>query len=342
MKNYQYLCDDKSVCYPFLKKHLWAPCLRFIPLRRSANTITLLGNLCSFVAFAFLALTPLTGVPSAAFLLPSAALFLYLSLDNIDGAQARRSGSSSPLGEFLDHWCDAFNAGFMVLGFCLATGFPAWQTLLILGVAGLAYLATMWEQRTTGWLKFGPVGTVEGILLTCMMYVLVAIFGVEAVARTPVLGSLSGAQLFYIIACTGFAHQALSSILRVRKHLGDFLPLAAMLTLGSFWYALGDVDFTAMAFFFVCTSCLTGGRQIIARVRERPYRPGDLVVFVGATAGLVAGLAGASSLSQSVLAWSLVAYLAFQLGGDFVRTTTALSEYLRPRELLSTYFLRHR
>src|SRR6185369_1587194 len=117
-------------------------------MRRSANTITLLGNLCSVVAFVFCALAPITGASGLAFVLPAIALFMYLSLDNIDGAQARRTGSSSPLGEFLDHWCDAFNAGFLVLGFCLAMNVPAWQTLLVLGLAGVAYFATMWEQRT--------------------------------------------------------------------------------------------------------------------------------------------------------------------------------------------------
>src|SRR5258706_3990675 len=159
VNNYQYLCEDKSVTYPVLKKYLWAPCLRFIPMRRSANSITLLGNLCSVVAFVFLALTPHTGATGLAFLLPAAAIFLYLSLDNIDGAQARRSGSSSPLGEFLDHWCDAFNTGFLVLGYCFAMNVPAWQSRLVLRLAGGAYFAATWEHRTTGGLPFRPLGT---------------------------------------------------------------------------------------------------------------------------------------------------------------------------------------
>ena len=33
----------------------------------------------------------------------SAGLFIYQSLDAIDGKQARRTGSSSPLGEVFDH-----------------------------------------------------------------------------------------------------------------------------------------------------------------------------------------------------------------------------------------------
>ena len=33
----------------------------------------------------------------------------YLNMDAIDGKQARRTGTSSPLGELFDHGCDAIN-----------------------------------------------------------------------------------------------------------------------------------------------------------------------------------------------------------------------------------------
>ena len=36
-------------------------------------------------------------------------LFLYQSFDAIDGKQARRTGTSGPLGELFDHCCDALN-----------------------------------------------------------------------------------------------------------------------------------------------------------------------------------------------------------------------------------------
>ena len=42
-------------------------------------------------------------------------LFLYQSLDAIDGKQARRTNSSSPLGELFDHGCDSVSAGNFVL-----------------------------------------------------------------------------------------------------------------------------------------------------------------------------------------------------------------------------------
>lgn len=49
--------------------------------------------------------------PRWAFLLCAIGLFIYQSLDAIDGKQARRTDSSSPLGELFDHGCDSISTG---------------------------------------------------------------------------------------------------------------------------------------------------------------------------------------------------------------------------------------
>ena len=41
-------------------------------------------------------------------------LFIYQSLDAIDGKQARRTNSNSPLGELFDHGCDALSTGLQI------------------------------------------------------------------------------------------------------------------------------------------------------------------------------------------------------------------------------------
>jgi len=38
-------------------------------------------------------------------------IFVYQSLDAIDGKQARRTNTASPLGELFDHGCDSVSAG---------------------------------------------------------------------------------------------------------------------------------------------------------------------------------------------------------------------------------------
>ena len=60
----------------------------------------------SLSCFAFLA-----QLPGWAFLLAGVGLFIYQSLDAIDGKQARRTGSATPLGELFDHGCDSVSSG---------------------------------------------------------------------------------------------------------------------------------------------------------------------------------------------------------------------------------------
>lgn len=49
--------------------------------------------------------------PLWAYLMCAVGLFIYQSLDAIDGKQARRTNSSSPLGELFDHGCDSLSTG---------------------------------------------------------------------------------------------------------------------------------------------------------------------------------------------------------------------------------------
>lgn len=49
--------------------------------------------------------------PSWAYYICALGLFTYQALDAIDGKQARRTNSSSPLGELFDHGCDCVSIG---------------------------------------------------------------------------------------------------------------------------------------------------------------------------------------------------------------------------------------
>jgi phosphatidylglycerophosphate synthase len=49
--------------------------------------------------------------PRWAALMCAAGIFIYQTLDAIDGKQARRTNSSSPLGELFDHGCDSLSTG---------------------------------------------------------------------------------------------------------------------------------------------------------------------------------------------------------------------------------------
>lgn len=122
--NFEY--NGRSVSYSY--KYLWAPladfCLNFIPKSMAPNLITLTG----FLIFIAGCLNVMIQTPISSNVTPSSILilgictFVYQTLDNIDGKQARRTGTSSPLGMLFDHGLDAlcsiflsFTAGRMML-----------------------------------------------------------------------------------------------------------------------------------------------------------------------------------------------------------------------------------
>ena len=49
-------------------------------------------------------------------------LNLEQTLDAVDGKQARRTGSQSPLGELFDHGCDSLSTIFLSLSVMLTVG----------------------------------------------------------------------------------------------------------------------------------------------------------------------------------------------------------------------------
>lgn len=62
-------------------------------------------------------------------------LFVYQSLDSIDGKQARRTNTSSPLGELFDHGCDSISTIFVALSACISCQlghYPNWLFFQVL------------------------------------------------------------------------------------------------------------------------------------------------------------------------------------------------------------------
>jgi phosphatidylglycerophosphate synthase len=89
--------------------------LRLVPIWMAPNLITTLAFVLALVGqVPLLAYGP--DRPDWAVLLFAVCLFLYQTLDNIDGKQARRTGSSSALGMLFDHGLDTITAYSLTLG----------------------------------------------------------------------------------------------------------------------------------------------------------------------------------------------------------------------------------
>lgn len=104
---------------------------------------------------------------------------MYQSFDNVDGKQARRTGSSSPLGELFDHGIDSLNCtlGGVVLAACLGFG-PTRQGAVVVLVSAWPMYISSWEQFHTGTLYLGYFnGPTEGILIAVLCMLVSAVCG---------------------------------------------------------------------------------------------------------------------------------------------------------------------
>ncbi|CAH7666163.1 CDP-alcohol phosphatidyltransferase-domain-containing protein [Phakopsora pachyrhizi] len=106
-------------------------------------------------------------------------LWIYQSLDAIDGKQARRTGTSGPLGELFDHGCDALNTtlGCILASASLNLGFSWWTVASQVSSLASFYLTT-WEEYHTGTLYLSSFsGPVEGILLVIAVFSITSLLG---------------------------------------------------------------------------------------------------------------------------------------------------------------------
>lgn len=106
-------------------------------------------------------------------------MWIYSTFDNVDGKQARRTGTSSPLGELFDHAVDALNCttGGLLQAAGVALG-PSHWTFMIIGIASTAFFFATWETFYTGTLYLGTInGPTEGLIITITSLFISGIYG---------------------------------------------------------------------------------------------------------------------------------------------------------------------
>ena len=118
-----------------------------VPLWMAPNLITMAGLIVNILTSLVLVLY----CPTATEVAPwwttfscALGLFIYQTLDAIDGKQARRTKTSSPLGELFDHGCDSVSTVFVSIASCCAVRlglYPGWM-LFQVTLSSLSHLIT--------------------------------------------------------------------------------------------------------------------------------------------------------------------------------------------------------
>ncbi|XP_025895296.1 ethanolaminephosphotransferase 1-like [Nothoprocta perdicaria] len=236
---------------------LWDKIIKIVPLWIAPNVLTFSGFVMVLVNYFLLTFydwdytasgTSPGLIPTWVWLFSAFTTFCAYTLDSIDGKQARRTQSSSPLGELFDHGLDSWATSIFVLSFFSVcsrdngkTGVSVYTMYLYLSIVLFNFLCSHWEKYNTGVL-FLPWGYDLSQVVLIAAYLLTGAVGVEVWHRPFLFGYyitdvlvilLIGFSLFLSFPQTLYnIHRArLKKTLKIGSLYEGLLPLVSPLLL---------------------------------------------------------------------------------------------------------------
>ncbi|CAK1364203.1 Choline/ethanolaminephosphotransferase 2 [Cercospora beticola] len=198
-KTYKYSSVDLSPISNHILRHYWNFCVEFLPLWLAPNMVTLIGFffIIANVGLQQLADPGLIG-PTFSWVSYSYAfgVWAYSTMDNIDGKQARRTGTSSGLGELFDHGIDSLNCTLASILEVSAMGLGSTPLgALTALVPCLPMFFSTWETYHTHTLYLGYFnGPTEGLLIASLIAWASGYFG-HQIWHEPIAKVLGNAHL---------------------------------------------------------------------------------------------------------------------------------------------------
>ncbi|XP_017837551.1 cholinephosphotransferase 1 isoform X3 [Drosophila busckii] len=183
LSEHKYSVYSASLLDPLLQPW-WNWLVRQTPLWLAPNLITIVGLILNIVTTLILICYSPNGVdppPRWTCFLCALGLFVYQSLDSIDGKQARRTNTSSPLGELFDHGCDSISTVFVALSACISCQlghYPNWLFFQCFCAIALFYCAH-WQTYVSGTMRFGRIDVTEAQFSIIGIHLISAVLGPE-------------------------------------------------------------------------------------------------------------------------------------------------------------------
>jgi len=200
---YKYSSKDTSPLSNYVMHPFWNQVVKLCPRWVAPNLLTFVGFLCCVGHFGLLAVydydfrsatappeisnipNTTAGVPVPGVIWLCVALLLFLShtLDGIDGKQARRTGSSNPLGELFDHGLDSWATIFITGAIYSVFGrnddgfsVPVFRMFCLFWNVYFCFLISHWEKYNTG-ILYLPWGYDFSMLSSFCLYLITAVGG---------------------------------------------------------------------------------------------------------------------------------------------------------------------
>ncbi|PRP81003.1 hypothetical protein PROFUN_11155 [Planoprotostelium fungivorum] len=201
--------NDNSLLYKYWISPMCAKLVSILPSHVAPNLLTLTGWFCTLATYtlSILFMTDMiSDAPRWVYFLMGVLIFAYMTLDNMDGKQAFRTGSSTPLGEALDHGVDSFSVGIIIAGSASVTQAGVWWPLVALGPAMVAFYLAHWQEYFNHYLELGLLGPTEAEVIASFGYLATAFFGPQLwTVEHTVMGFTFKLSMFVMIATIGAA-----------------------------------------------------------------------------------------------------------------------------------------
>lgn len=182
LKSYKYSSVDKSLISNYILRHYWNGFVELLPLWLAPNMVTLLGFffILGNVIILQIWIPDLIGPgPTWVYYSFAFGLWMYSTMDNVDGKQARRTGTSSGLGELFDHGIDSLNCTLGSLLETAAMGFGATHIGAFTAmIPVLPMFFSTWETYHTHTLYLGVFnGPTEGLIIAAAIMAVSGYYG---------------------------------------------------------------------------------------------------------------------------------------------------------------------
>ncbi|GJQ76278.1 hypothetical protein Trydic_g2008 [Trypoxylus dichotomus] len=192
----------------------WNKVVLLCPKWVAPNLLTFLGFLFTLATFILLSWMDyefyasardrpsyIQPLPQWVFLITAISIFLAYTLDGIDGKQARRTGTSGPLGELFDHGLDSISSALIPILIFHVFGrsnnnLTSWRLYLVLWNVIVNFHLTHWEKYNTGVL-FLPWSYDFSMWSVTIVFLVAGIYGHEIWDFT-LPGNITSAQMFEI------------------------------------------------------------------------------------------------------------------------------------------------
>ncbi|XP_064625871.1 ethanolaminephosphotransferase 1-like [Lineus longissimus] len=211
---YKYSSVDNSPVSNYVTHPFWNWVVKFLPRWLAPNLMTLAGFVQLLVNFFLLTyydphfwaasdqVLEYPPIPAWVWLVCGLNNFISHTLDGCDGKQARRTNSSTPLGELFDHGLDSWAALCLPVAIYSVFGRDDWGAnaytfYLVLACVLGCFIMSHWEKYNTG-ILFLPWGYDISQLAMTGAYLITFAFGYQFWKNTillPIIGTVTVADL---------------------------------------------------------------------------------------------------------------------------------------------------